>query len=187
MTPNHSQNALQQESKSPVPTPRLRLKAKAPQTGHVDGAWWPHSDALLAELPDLLAVLSVRLGTIDRVLYKIGEWGTAPARMHLGDRAIRLDGYRHQPPHTVEILGLGRSRITLLVIPADADPGKAHTAMMAAATPGGASTVDEILATTMRDREIGPSKDMAEQQRWESEGGSPRRPALAGRWGRSTR
>ncbi|EUA14764.1 hypothetical protein I546_0711 [Mycobacterium kansasii 732] len=43
------------------------MKPKAPTTGYVDGAWWPHGDDLPIELPDLLAVLSVRLGPIDRV------------------------------------------------------------------------------------------------------------------------
>jgi Family of unknown function (DUF5994) len=48
----------------PENTPRLRLKRKAPITGYVDGPWWPHSDDLPTELPDLLAVLSVRLATL---------------------------------------------------------------------------------------------------------------------------
>ena len=39
----------------PEHTPRLRLKPKAPLSGYVDGAWWPRSDDLAAELPDLLA------------------------------------------------------------------------------------------------------------------------------------
>src|ERR1700684_3652507 len=59
----------------PAQTPRLRLKPKAPQSGYVDGAWWPHSDELMAELPDLLSVLSVRLGPISRVMYNVNEWG----------------------------------------------------------------------------------------------------------------
>jgi hypothetical protein len=62
----------------PDSTPRLRLKPKAPQTGYVDGAWWPHGDDLTKELPDLLAVLSVRLGAIDRVLYNLSEWAKHP-------------------------------------------------------------------------------------------------------------
>jgi Family of unknown function (DUF5994) len=37
----------------PEHTPRLRLKPKAPQSGYVDGAWWPHSEDLTAERPDL--------------------------------------------------------------------------------------------------------------------------------------
>ena len=62
----------------PENTPRLRLKPKAPTTGHVDGAWWPRSDDLATELPDLLAVLSVRLGAIDRVMYNLAEWAMVP-------------------------------------------------------------------------------------------------------------
>jgi len=53
----------------PEHTPRLRLKPKAPLTGFVDGAWWPPSEDLTAELPDLLSVLSVRLGPISRLTY----------------------------------------------------------------------------------------------------------------------
>ena len=169
------------------PAPRLRLKAKAPQTGHVDGAWWPYTDALPAELPDLLAVLSVRLGTIDRVLYNIGEWRTAPARLPIGGRAVRLDGYRLQPPHTVEVLGLDRKRITLLVVPPGTGPGGAHTAMMAAAAPAGVSTVDDLLATTLPDSQITPVRAGADQERWESDGGSSPIPALAGLGGSDIR
>lgn len=187
MTPNHNHPALQQKSRSPVPTPRLRLKAKAPRTGHVDGAWWPHTEALPTELPDLLAVLSVRLGPIDRVLYNIGEWTTAPARLSQGKRPIRLDGYRHQPPHTVEVLGLDRRRMTLLVVPAGTEPDEAHTAMMAAAAPAGVSTVDDLLALTLRHSENQPAPAGADQERWESDGGSPRGPAVAGLSGRSNR
>lgn len=67
MTPQQTRRN-DQNSIVPARTPRLRLKPKAPQSGYVDGAWWPHSDDLRSELPDLLAVLSVRLGRIDRVL-----------------------------------------------------------------------------------------------------------------------
>ena len=66
----------------PEHTPRLRLKPKAPRTGYVDGAWWPHSDDLKAQLPDLLAVLSVRLGPIDRVLFNVNEWAKSTAETH---------------------------------------------------------------------------------------------------------
>ena len=62
----------------PIHTPRLKLKPKAPHSGHVDGAWWPHSTDLTAELPDLLSVLSVRLGPIGRAIYNVSEWATPP-------------------------------------------------------------------------------------------------------------
>ncbi len=129
----------------PDQTPRLRLKPKAPRTGYVDGAWWPRSDDLTAELPDLLAVLSVRLGAIDRVIYSLDEWAKAPAKFATGGRAVRLDGYTLQPTNTLEVLGVNRNKIVLLVVPPHTDSDSAHTAMMTAAAPNNDSTIDGLL------------------------------------------
>jgi Family of unknown function (DUF5994) len=137
----------------PEHTPRLRLKPKAPCSGYVDGAWWPHSDDLTAELPDLLAVLSVRLGRISRVIYKLGEWATAPAKLATADRPVRLDGYRRHPVNTVEVLGLNQQKVVLLVISPQADPEQAHAIMMTAAGPNNALTVDSLL-TGAEDQEL---------------------------------
>lgn len=131
----------------PEHTPRLRLKPKAPQNGYVDGAWWPHSEDLAVELPDLLSVLSVRLGPIGRVIYNLNEWGTPPAKLATGGRTVRLDGYRLQPVNTVEVLGLNRTRIVLLVVSPHADPDQAHAIMMTAAGPGNASTVESLMVS----------------------------------------
>jgi|SRR3954468_11580551 uncharacterized protein DUF5994 len=131
----------------PEQTPRLRLKAKAPISGHVDGAWWPRSDDLPSELPDLLAVLSVRLGPVDRVMYQLSEWAPMPRRLYTGGRSVRLDGFNRQPAHTLEVLGLGRERVLLLVVPPHTDPELAHDAMMTAAAPNNVSTVDDLLAS----------------------------------------
>ncbi|BBZ52712.1 hypothetical protein H7H82_02995 [Mycobacterium heidelbergense] len=127
------------------PAPRLRLKPKAPATGYVDGAWWPRSHELVNELPDLLAVLSVRLGAIGRVIYNLNEWTKTPPKFSTGGVVIRLDGYTRQPVDTLEIIGLNRSKIYLLVVPSDADSSRAHHAMMSAATPDDASTIVELL------------------------------------------
>jgi hypothetical protein len=129
----------------PEHTPRLRLKPKAPTSGYVDGAWWPHSDDLPAELPDLLAVLSVRLGPIDRVIYNVGEWTQPPAKLQIGGRVVRLDAYHRQPVNTIEVLGVNRDKVVLLVVPARTDPDFAHATMMAAATPNNDSTTVRLL------------------------------------------
>jgi Family of unknown function (DUF5994) len=131
----------------PEHTPRLRLKPKAPTSGHVDGAWWPHSDDLAEELPDLLAVLSVRLGPVGRVMYNLAEWAKMPPRLTTGGRAVRLDGYRLQPTNTLQVQGIGRESVFLLVVPPDTDPDVAHEAMMTAATPDNASSVGDLLTT----------------------------------------
>ncbi len=151
MTPSQTSTATAPRS-SPEHTPRLRLKPKAPTSGYVDGAWWPHSDDLAADLPDLLAVLSVRLGRIDRVLYNVNEWAKPPRRLMTGGRLVRLDGYQRQPINTIEVLGLDRSRIVLLVVPPNSDPDQAHAALMAAAAPGNDSSVASLLAQTARQR-----------------------------------
>ena len=134
----------------PVRTPRLRLKPKALPTGYVDGAWWPGSVDLTNELPDLLAVLSVRLGPISCVAYQVGEWGKTPATLLVGDRAVRLAGYRRRPRNTVEILGVGGTSIVVLVVPPGSDPERAHSTMMAAAAPNNAVTISGLLASGRR-------------------------------------
>lgn len=134
-----------QDHMGPEHTPRLRLKPKAPATGHVDGAWWPRGDDLTNELPDLLAVLSVRLGAVERVMYNLAEWARMPRRLRTGGRAVRLDGYQRQPANTLEVLGVGRKKILLLVVPPQTQPGIAHEAMMTAAAPENAWPVADLL------------------------------------------
>jgi Family of unknown function (DUF5994) len=143
----------------PDQTPRLRLKPKAPVTGYVDGAWWPHSDDLPTELPDLLAVLSVRLGDIDRVIYNLGEWATTPKKVPIGGRVVRVAGYTRQPVNTVEVIGANRNKLVLLVVPPHTDPDQAHATMMAAAAPGDVQTIEGLLAASARDRQFRASYD----------------------------
>jgi hypothetical protein len=140
----------------PENTPRLRLKPKAPITGVVDGAWWPRGDDLKTELPDLLAVLSVRLGEIDRVMYNLGEWAKMPRRLVAGGRSVRLDGYQRQPANTLQVQGLGREKVVLLVVPPQTEAEEAHEAMMTAAAPDNASTVADLLGVGAHDDGLEP-------------------------------
>jgi hypothetical protein len=151
----------------PEHTPRLRLKPKAPQSGYVDGAWWPRSDDLVAELPDLLAVLSVRLGRIDRVLYNLNEWANPSGGLVTHGGAVRLEECRLQSTNTVEVLGPNSNKIVLLVVPSNADPDGAHATLMAAAAPRNDSTVDSLLMISAQDREI-RTQAAGAQKRWES-------------------
>ena len=145
MTQEEARPGVGRHPTPPDYTPRLRLKPKAPRSGYVDGAWWPWSDDLTSELPDLLAVLSVRLGRIDRVMYNLGEWATAPAKAMLGERVVRLDGYRRQPINTLEVLGVNRDKIVLLVVPPNTKADQAHKTMMAAAAPNNDSSIEGLL------------------------------------------
>ena len=144
MTHQEARMGVGRHPTPPEYTPRLRLKPKAPRTGYVDGAWWPWSDDLTNELPDLLAVLSVRLGRIERVMYNLGEWATAPAKARLGERVVRLDGYRRQPINTLEVLGVNRDR-SLVGGCGATKSDQAHATMMAAAAPNDDSRVEGLL------------------------------------------
>jgi hypothetical protein len=44
----------------PAPASRRSLTPRAPRSGSVDGAWWPRSTDLVAELADLLALFAGR-------------------------------------------------------------------------------------------------------------------------------
>ena len=153
MTPKTEDVDARRGHAPPTHTPRLRLKPKAPQSGYVDGAWWPHSEDLTAELPDLLSVLSVRLGPIGRVIYNLNEWAKPPAKFATGGRTVRLDGYRLQPINTVEVLGLNREKIVLLVVSPHANPDQAHAIMMTAAGPNNALTVNSLLTISAEELE----------------------------------
>jgi Family of unknown function (DUF5994) len=154
MTRGRGHNVAGSTHAPPDRTPRLRLKPKAPVTGVVDGAWWPRSDDLPTELPDLLAVLSVRLGGIERVIYNLAEWATVPKKITIRGRMVRVAGYNRQPVNTIQVIGDNRDKLVLLVVPPRVGPDQAHATMMAAAAPGDVSTVEGLLAASARDRQF---------------------------------
>ncbi len=131
-----------EQSRDPL---RLRLRPKTLTTGYVDGAWWPRSRDLAAELPALLAVLAVRLGEIPRVSYNLTEWGTAPSQIAADGVRVRLYGFWSRPEHTVDVIAADRRRLTLLVVPPDTDPSAAHETMMRAALRENADTAEDLL------------------------------------------
>jgi Family of unknown function (DUF5994) len=174
VTREQAGNSLRRDGTLGVRTPRLRLKPKADCSGYVDGAWWPRSDDLTTELPDLLAVLSVRLGAISRVMYNLNEWRATPTEIVTGRRAVQLDGYRGQPSNTVEVVDAKSNKIVLLVVPFYTDPDQAHAIVMAAAASGNVSSVDPLLMISVKDRES-RTKRAAARERWDSQGGATSR------------
>ena len=132
-------------SSGPDTDVRLRLKPAAPTSGHVDGSWWPRSRDLAAELPDLLAAVTDRLGSTERVSYHLGDWDPAGRSIDVGGGfAVRLSGFHFQQRDTIDVLG-PQKRITLLVIPPETSPQTADDALAAAAQPGNTDTVDALL------------------------------------------
>ena len=153
---------------------RLKLKPKAPVTGYVDGAWWPRSLDLSTELPALLAVLSIRLGRIQRVSYNLTTWDAAPRRLHLDSHRVRLGGFHAQHPHTVDVIGSTGLGLTLLVLPPATSPSTAHEILMMAGRRDNIDGIDKLLtATATADPNPATSElpDAPAVERWETEGG----------------
>lgn len=157
----------------PRHTLRLRLKPKAPTTGYVDGAWWPRSRDLSAELPALLAVLVVRLGHIARVTYNLAVWNPAARRLIVEGHAVRLEGFRSQPTDIVTVIGRDRQRLTLLVVPPDTTPVNAHHTMMTASRRGNADNAKALLTDAPPGPTVANVHDVMDvaTQRWEADGG----------------
>jgi hypothetical protein len=124
---------------------RLKLKPKGAVAGHVDGAWWPRSLDLSAELPALVEVLAVRLGRVERVSYHLAAWDAAPRRIGVGRELLRLGGFRAQNPHTVDVIAGSGPRVTLLVVPPGTDAATAHRVLLRAGRRDNAESADELL------------------------------------------
>jgi hypothetical protein len=79
------------------------------------------------------------------VTYNFADWATAPTTFPTGDQLVRLRGYYQQPGNTIQVVGINRTKLALLVVPTRTDPEHAHEIMMSAAAPNNASSVDGLL------------------------------------------
>ncbi|HEY7593987.1 MAG TPA: DUF5994 family protein [Actinophytocola sp.] len=125
------------------------MKPVAPSAadlGYVDGAWWPRTRDLTAELPALFAALADDLGTIERLTYNLDEWPRAARRLQVGDSSVRLGGFRYQGADTIDVTGARRGRITLLVVPPDTPAADAEKITEAAADVLNVDRVGTLLA-----------------------------------------
>jgi uncharacterized integral membrane protein len=158
----------------PRQTLRLKLKPKATTTGYVDGAWWPRSWDLSAELPALLAVLAVRLGRVCQVSYNLITWNAAHHRLNVDGHQVRLGGFHAQHPRTIDVVAANGMRLTLLVLPPATHPATAHPIMMIAARRNNIDSIDALLApivATVPGPRTGDRPDDPAVQRWELDGG----------------
>ena len=135
-----------EESGDPVPGVRLSLKPAGSTSGYVDGAWWPRSTDLASEVPALLAVLTDRMGRLERVSYDLAAWAPAGRRVTTGGVRIRLDGFRRRrPAHTVHVVSVDGDVVTLLVIPPAASPVDAEHALRRSGEVGNSDDIDGLL------------------------------------------
>ncbi|GGW54688.1 DUF5994 family protein [Streptomyces galilaeus] len=113
---------------------RLRLAPDSPLPRRVDGVWWPRSDDLLAELPQLLAGLPRAWGDIVSVMVNGTTWAGAPGRMLVCNQVVRLRrSTAVHAPDTVVLMAPGQGRRDLQVVPPDTTEEAAWPLMSAGA------------------------------------------------------
>lgn len=139
-------------STEPTPTaeaesPRTAFRSPPSPDGYIDGAWWPRSRDLGAELPVLLDALWGAGRDVIRVTYNTSAWAPAPQRMQIRHRLVRLGAFTSSDPHTVRCSDAwGLVRVDVLVIDPDTEPALAQRTLALAARSDSMLRVAEILA-----------------------------------------
>ena len=133
---------------SAPPGLRLQLDPTMAGTGAVDGGWWPRSRDPDAELPGLIAGLDASLGPITRVALNLDAWDSAPRRVAVDGRRVRVGWFRQMDAHTIGLTRAAQDRVVLLVVPPQATPAAAQIAMAMAADGATNAGPADILATT---------------------------------------
>jgi len=124
--------------------PRLVLEPAMAGTGLFDGAWWPRSNEIEAELPDLITALGAHLGRIRRVALDAGFWDGVPRSIIVNGDLVRI-GWVAASAGTISLsLGILDHRL-LLVVPPETPRSTAAAAMAGAATTGNHTPAADLL------------------------------------------
>ncbi|CQD07745.1 hypothetical protein BN1232_01381 [Mycobacterium lentiflavum] len=130
---------------------RLQLKPYRALSEHLDGAWWPRSQNLVDELPDLVTSVSDRLGQVVMVGYRRNGWDETPPLAEIAGHPIELLGFSSDEPASVILIGEDGRHLTLHVIRPDTDEevareALAETQVPADAAPASGSTIARSVA-----------------------------------------
>jgi hypothetical protein len=129
---------------------RLALKPGMPRTGAVDGAWWPHSRDLVAEVPALVAAFPATAGRVQRVGFGRSMWDAVPQRVRgwADGRRIGLDGFAAFAADVVWVATsiTGSAPLFLLVVPPDTAPEVADGILRRAGSAENLETPADLLA-----------------------------------------
>lgn len=125
----------------------LRLETTESREGVLDGAWWPRSRDIGAELPALLSALTGHLGPVTRVGLDTTAWEGLPTRIVVDDRVVRVDSFP-LGDDTVLITRGDHDIFSLLVVPPDTAPEAARVAMAQAVRADNVTQANQILIDT---------------------------------------
>ncbi|WP_432174046.1 DUF5994 family protein [Streptomyces sp. Tue6028] len=115
-----------------VPLLRLYLAPECTVPRRIDGAWWPRTFDLVAELPPLLSGLPRAWGQIVSVLVNGTAWTEAPGRMLVCSQVVRLRRTTTaRAPSTIVLMAPSHGRRDLLVVSPEATEQVAESLMSA--------------------------------------------------------
>lgn len=158
---------------------RLSLAPAGPAPALLDGAWWPRSRDLGAELPSLTAVLDPLWGRITRVTVNPAHWPVVPRKVPVAGHVVKVGWFlAEQDPHELLLLSYRMGRWNLLVVPPQTAPVSAAWLMAAASDPLGTSTASRLMEEAARLRTVYEA-DRAVEAVWDSEGGHEARDPAA--------
>ncbi|KQX80695.1 DUF5994 family protein [Streptomyces sp. Root1310] len=162
---------LEAEDRSSSSALRLSLAPAGSAPALLDGAWWPRSRDLAAELPSLAAVLEPQWGRITRVTVNPTHWPVVPRKVTVAGHVVKVGWFlSEQDPHELLLLSYRLGRWNLLVVPPRTDPASAAWLMSAASDPLGTSTASRLMEEATRLR-TASATDRAVEAVWDSEGG----------------
>ncbi|MFF8790999.1 DUF5994 family protein [Streptomyces sp. NPDC015125] len=150
---------------------RVQLAPAGTSPALLDGAWWPRSRDLTAELPALTAVLDPLWGRITHVTVNPTFWPVIPRKVPVEGHVVGVGWFEEeQDPHKLLLLSYNTGRWDLLVIPPETGPATAARLMAEAADPLGTLTASGLMEAAER-RRIAAAADLALIAAWDSEGG----------------
>jgi hypothetical protein len=114
--------------------------------GPLDGAWWPRSRDLQAEVSALVDQYPKERGHIDRLLYSRPDWDSTPRKITAERGFVKLGGFPEDDSHLMVISLSSAKRVRLLVIPFDTDPTRAEALLRAASGAGNVTGAGDLLA-----------------------------------------
>lgn len=161
-------------------SPRLSLAPVGAAPALLDGAWWPRSRDLGAELLPLTAVLDPLWGRITRVTVNPVHWPVVPRKVPVAGHVVKVGWFRpEQDPHELLLLSYHVGRWNLLVIPPQTPAASAARLMAAACDPLGTSTASRLMEEEARRLRTVAETDRAGEAIWDSEGGREADPRAA--------
>ncbi|MFD8347835.1 DUF5994 family protein [Streptomyces coelicoflavus] len=172
------------EDRRPTSPVRLSLAPDGSAPLLLDGAWWPRSRDLAAELPALASVLDPLWGRITRITVNPAQWPVVPRKVPVAGHVVKVGWFRfEQDEHELLLLSYHVGRWNLLVVPPRTDPAAAAWLMAAASDPRRTATASSLLADAAR-LTVTAEGDRAREAVWESEGGRGAGASVASPWRR---